>query len=167
MNSFRLSLFILCLFGPLLTADKEHVLHADVDLRAPYYALPMNGIDKDRTYQLIDQMGNKAWYELLWNKRKMEKLGDQVDHVHPLRFSGFIFSQPHLKESMKKVRSFSLKWYRFVDGFGGKMKRNAQSNNLLVHVPGFCHETGADEATVRKLIKEQNWEALLSHCIDQ
>ena len=167
MHTIKYFLALALCFATFAHAQTNKQLHLDVDVRAPFYALPMSNVDCDRTYQLIDQMGNKPWYELLWHKRKMEKLGDQVDHVHPMRFAGYIFSHGHLKDAMKKVRAFGLKWSRFISGFGGKMNRNADQNNLLIHVAGFCHQTGADPDFVKGCIERRQWEQLISHCIDR
>jgi|GEM_PF-2737589 len=137
------------------------------DIVAYFYDLPISQEERNKTYELIDMMGTEAWYNLLWHQSHLEKIGKEIDHVHPLRFTGVIFADPHLKECMREVRSFGLKWSRFIEGFSRKMTMNFAKRNVLCHLPGYCVETGGDYNTLLRLAQEQKWEAFLDHLINR
>lgn len=132
-----------------------------------FYALPISKDERDKTYELIDKMGTEPWYKLLFfYKSRMEKIGNDIDKVHPLRFTGVIFSDPHLKECMKEVKGFKMKWDRFYEGFASKMANNHSRRNVLPHLPGYCVETGADYNALRSLVESENWKGFLEYMIE-
>lgn len=147
------------------TTPKDQIFFADGSFKPealrPYTKLSMSETDRQKTYDLIHKMGTLSWGSLLYRMRDMNKLGDDVDHVHPMRFIGYICGNDHLKSCLREVKGSSLKWTRFVDGFGGKMNKNFDANNLLKHIPGLCHETGANYDEVERLIQSRSWEALI------
>ena len=64
----------------------------------PYDSLKISKVDKEKIEKLITSLGEKGVVSLLLEKSKIEKLGKDVNHVHPLRFLGTIFSNPYLKK---------------------------------------------------------------------
>ncbi len=130
-----------------------------------FYSLTLSESDRKKTFELIHSLGTKEWYSLLWNKSHMEKIGDEVDKIHPVRFAGYIFANPELKSCMRSIREFSLKWNRFKNGFSGKMESNYSRRNVLPYLPGFCIETGADYEEVLRLVHARKWEGLLDYLI--
>ncbi len=130
-----------------------------------FYTLDISDVDKDNVTNLITKLADRNVFQLLRHKREMNRLGDKVNHLHPLRFIGYIFSRQDLTKNMWIVHQSGFKWRAFAEGFSGGMQVNAKKNNLLIYVPGFCHETKADEQIITKLIEKQQWEAVLMYFI--
>ena len=125
-----------------------------------YYQLPLNDKEKRIIRSIFTTMAEKNIIQLALEKRTMEKKGKKVTHVHPMRFIGYIFSNPELKSCMRKIVKSSFKWDAFVDGFSKRMKEEFANNNLHRHIPGFCQEVGADPAQVARFIERKDWEGL-------
>ncbi len=121
--------------------------------------------EMDKIHYIITNMGRKNIFELAFIKGKMEEKGKQIDHVHPLRFVGYIFSDPELKSCMRKIRKSSFKWDAFIDGFGKKMKEEGGKNNLLIHVPGFAKQVNAHPDKVTYFIQKKDWEGLIRYLL--
>jgi hypothetical protein len=131
----------------------------------PYYQLPLNDKEKRTIRKIFTNMAEKNIIQLALEKRTMEKKGKSVNHVHPLRFIGYIFSCD-LKNCMRKIAKSSFKWDAFVDGFSRRMKEELANNNLYKHIPGFCQEVGANPEEVTRFIDKKDWEGLVKSLIN-
>ncbi len=127
----------------------------------PFYQLPLNDKEKRLIRTIFTTMAEKNIIQLALEKRTMEKKGKKVNHVHPLRFIGYIFSNPELKSCMRKIVKSSFKWDAFVDGFSRRMKEEYSNNNLYKHIPGFCQEVGANPDNISRFIDKKDWEGLV------
>lgn len=136
--------------------------YSDAEKR-PYYELAVSGDERGKIHRLIDKLGNESLYHLLLKKREMERLGDEIDHVHPMRFLGVIFSNGHLKKSMKGVYDSSFKWNRFISGLSKKLKRNKRNGNVFQYSEGLAADTGKDAGEIRKKLNQEDWSGLVKY----
>ena len=158
---------LLLLLSPFahLRAEELPIVLASYDLNDThsFYQLSLSQSAKEKIHKLIHNMGTLSWPKLLWKKKDMEKLGDQVDHVHPLRFLGVIMSDDHLKECMREIASSPLKMSRFMAGLSEKLEKNAKAHNLLIHVAGFAETVNKDPYRIEDLIIKKKWRALVDY----
>ncbi|MBP9841158.1 MAG: hypothetical protein KBC64_01885 [Simkaniaceae bacterium] len=165
----RFLMLLLFLF-PLapLKGDELPILVASYDLNDThhFYQLSLSKSAADKIYKLIHNMGTLSWPKLLWKKKEMEKLGEQVDHVHPLRFLGVIMSNDHLKECMRNVADSPLKMNRFMNGLSDKLDKNFKNHNLLPHVAGFAETVNKDPYRIEDLIIKKKWRALVDYLME-
>jgi hypothetical protein len=131
----------------------------------PYARLPITEKEAQIIWEIIDTMANKNLLQLGWIKKDMERLGQKITHVHPLRFLGTIFADPHLRECMKEVRSSYLKWNGFLDGLTGRLEEEYKRNNLLPHVSGFAATIKANPEQVRNFLQKKEWEKLVKYLL--
>lgn len=143
---------------------------------ALFESLPITEEDKKIIDYIITTTAEGKWHELLRKKEKLEKRGDKIRHVHPFRFLQYVFSKPHLKNGLRKIKDYQLmgmggiKWKKFLNGsdkngFVQKMKKEAQHNNLMQYVPGFSRSLNINADTVRNYIKNEQYEGLLRYLI--
>ena len=163
-------LVLLFLLAPLSQVKGEELseLIASYDLNEThhFYELSLSESASAKIYKLIHNMGTLSWPKLLWKKRDMEKLGDQIDHVHPLRFLGVIMSNDHLKDCMREVRDSPLKMNRFMNGLSEKLDKNFKHHNLLMHIPGFAETVKKDPYRIEDLILKKKWRALVDYLLE-
>lgn len=129
----------------------------------PFLSLPLTDVEQKTIAFIIQNMADKNIFELALEKRKMEEKGKQINHVHPLRFIGCIFSDYELTKALKKVRKSTFKWDAFVDGFVKRMKEEHSKNNLLPYITGFAKEVNVLEEKVLYYIQEKNWKGLIDY----
>jgi len=126
-----------------------------------FFTLPIDDKEKELISTIITTMAEKNILRLGLMRKTMEKKGKKIHHVHPFRFLGYVFSNPHLKSSMHKIRKNGFKWDGFIDGFSKKMKEEANKDNLMRYVPGFCHFLNINQADVIHYIKKRDFEGLV------
>src|SRR5580700_7786338 len=68
---------------------KNIILANDV---APFYQLPLPEKEKPIIDDIFTTMADKNIFQLAMMKSRMEKKGKKVEHIHPLRFFGYILS---------------------------------------------------------------------------
>lgn len=121
--------------------------------------------ERDKIFTLIHNMGTLGWTKLLFKKSAMEKIGDEIDHVHPMRFLAVIFANPHLKYCMGEVEKSSLKWGRFIKGCSKKMKKNHKDGNLIPHITGFAEEVGVNPDDCYQYLIREDYEGFVKFLI--
>jgi hypothetical protein len=131
----------------------------------PFYQLSITDKEKRLIKIIVNTMAEKNILQLAFIKRTMEKKGKKIEHVHPMRFIGYILSNSELRSSLRTIKKSSFKWDAFIDGFSRRMKEELGNNNLYVHIPGFCHQVGADPDQVTHFIQKKDWEGLVKSCM--
>ena len=132
-----------------------------------FYQLSINQSDQDHISRLIKKMADSGYWELLKKKKDMEKLGDKIYHVHPLRFIGYVYNHPSLKGRMPKIMGDIFKRRGFLNGHGKKegfaqrMSKEAHNHNLMQFVPGFAQSVGVSEDSIESFFHRHDWEGLL------
>lgn len=128
----------------------------------PFFDLPLSNDDKKNIRKLITTMADKNILQLLMEKKSMEKLGDKIRPVHPLKFAAFILKDPYLKKCLRTIEKDSLKWGPFVDGYEEKMRAEVKAGRMLVYLPGFVEFIDGDAKQIQKLIQNKDYAGLLT-----
>lgn len=126
-----------------------------------FYQLPLSEKDKRVIHSLISTLGHKNVVQLLFDRKEVEKKGKKIDHVHPLRFMGYILSTPELKSDLKLVKKSSFKWDAFIDGFSDRMKKELASGNIYPYVADFAKHIGSTVEHVKHHIDKKDFEGLV------
>ena len=150
----------------VLFAEHAHFQNVVLEDSTHFHQLPITDKERGKIFTLISNMGTLSWPKLILKKKKLDKIGKDIDHVHPLRFLSVVFSQPHLKSCMREVAGSSLKWNRFIKGLSEKLKKNAKANNLMKHVTGFAETVGADPYECYNYLIKQDWEGFVRYLIN-
>lgn len=131
----------------------------------PYDSLPLTSTEKKLIYKIVTNIAKKNLMQLAFEKKSMERKGKRVNHVHPLKFLGTIFSDPQLAGYMRTIKKSSFKWNNFIEGLSGRLKEEYKRNNIKNCVPGFCRAVGADSDKVMPYINKQDWEGLVKYLL--
>lgn len=134
-----------------------------------YYHLQMSEDQQNATAKLIKKMADAGYWELLKIRKEMDKIGDKVQPVHPLRFIGFIYGNPGLKKRMPKILDDIFKRRGFLNGHGKKegfaqrMTKEDHNHNLMQYLPGFAQSLGIPQQSIESYFYRHDWEGLLRH----
>ena len=146
----------------------------------PYAQLPGHSpVDRAKIIELFSTFGSHNLAILLLQYySKLDKLGDEIEHVHPLKLIGCIFSakDPYQKAQMQKymdnIYNDRLKWKNFYEGrpphsgFGPNMTHEMKKNNLLRHLKDFAQEVNVSEENLRPYFEKQDWKGLVKFLIN-
>jgi hypothetical protein len=127
----------------------------------PYNQLPLSHGEQKIIHHIVTTMAEKNLVKLLLEKKKLEKKGRQIQHVHPLRFIGYIFADSHLRHCMHKIRKSAFKWSGFIDGFAGRMDEEAACGNLDPYLFGFAQSLQLSPDVVQGYLHHHDWEGLV------
>ena len=136
-----------------------------------FYQLRLTAEDQVHISKMVKNLGELSWFRLLKKKHEMEKLGDQILAVHPLRFIGYILSTPSLKKQLPKICHEYLKRKSFFEGHGRRIgfnKRMSQedaNHHLTPYIAGFAHQVGVSEASLLDFFNRKDWEGLVRYLL--
>ncbi len=128
-----------------------------------FFNLPLSDEDKITIRQIVTTMADKNVIQLLLEKRSMEKKGDKIQPVHPLRFAGYVLTDPMLKRCMKAVSKSTFKWKGFIDGYEKRIKEERRAGTLDCYVPGLADLLEVDRSVVQRYINQENYGGLIKH----
>lgn len=126
-----------------------------------YQALVRSEKDEEVITELITNMGEKSKLGLLRIALHMEELGDHVRHVHPYKFFGYIYSQPHLKECMQMILSDYWKKNSFINGMTPALNNEHRVGSLRKYIKNFCEEAGVKPYQIQPYLDSRDWEGML------
>jgi hypothetical protein len=115
---------------------------------------------RDISY-IIMTLATKSQMSLLFEKKELNRAGDRVSHVHPLRFLLYIFSDGQLKTAVKKIKG--LPWNRFVSGMAGSLDKAAARNSIKEeYVADFSKTVGVDPSILAPSLQSRHWEEFIN-----
>jgi len=132
-----------------------------------YYELPLPDHERKLIHELVRNMAEKSIWGLLFKKREMERLGKRVNHIHPMRFIGYILAEPRLKRYLKEVSTSSFKWDHFIDGFSKRMKEEAAQDNVMRYIPGMAYALKFDQGRMTNFIHDKDYDGLVKAILAQ
>ena len=130
-----------------------------------YNQLRLTDSDKKHIKKIITTMAENNVFQLILDKKSLEKKGKQIRPVHPLRFLGFICSDNYLRKCLHSISKNHFKWSSFVDGFKDRMKEESKKGQLLPYVPGFSSQVNTNPSVVEEFIKRGDYEGLMKYFI--
>lgn len=147
--------------------DVNKASHKEKDSHdlAPFSKLPLTHDDEKTIYKIISTLGEKNIIALLFEKSDLERKGRQISYLHPLRFLGVIFSNHHLRSSMREVKKSGFKWDGFMDGLVPRMKEESARDNLMRYVSSFSKYLDVDPDRVTYYLKGRDWDGLVRYLI--
>jgi hypothetical protein len=126
------------------------------------FAVQVTPAEKKDMRKLLTSMAKNTWAELLSNSSSMNKIGDRIEHIHPLRFLQCIFSDEELKGCLHSVKDRSIIWKKFFSGVSESLEEEANRNNMK---PEFIQEFAAslnlNPNLIKDSIEKKKWKEFL------
>lgn len=113
--------------------------------------------DKALIFELITTLSDNSKFTLLMKQSHLRQLGAQINHVHPFKFLGAIFSHPRLKTGMRNVFDDYFKRNGFMDGLGPSLSREASKGKLFQYLDDFAAEVNVSSTALKELFGSRNW----------
>jgi hypothetical protein len=130
-----------------------------------FYQLPLNSNEERIIRYIISTMAEKNVFQLAFEKFSMEKKGKKINQVHPLRFIGFILSDPDLNNDLRTIKKSSFKWDAFISGFARKMREETSKNNVAPYIPEFAALVNADPKEIEYYLHKKDYEGLVKYLL--
>lgn len=138
----------------------NHHSHGDPSL---FYTLPLSSQEEKVIESIILTLAETNIFGLLFEKSDLEKKGKFIEHVHPLRFLGVVFSRYELRMAMSEIKKSTFKWDGFMEGLERRIREEQIRDNLMRYVSGFSRHVHADPDKISAFIQHHNWEGLIRY----
>ncbi len=133
--------------------------------KLPYHQLKCTDKDRDTIHIIIS---NTAERNILWlaaNRSDFYRMGEEITHVHPLKFLEIIFSSPYLKQCMSKIFNDFIKHPLFMRDLAANLRAKHETGELLCHAAPFAKELDLQVEEIIPLLEDQDWNGLMRHLI--
>jgi hypothetical protein len=140
-----------------------NILAATATQKSPLrdYSQPVSATDRNDIRYIVTTLAKGSWTDLLRQKSSLERAGDRVDHVHPLRFLMVMFSSEELKAGAHSIRDRKKIWKNFSEGLFGSLELESNRNNMQIPMlQDFANTLGINLGSILPTIQQRNWSAL-------
>lgn len=126
------------------------------------YNAPLKACEKDDIDYIVATLGLESLGKVAKEKPNLKKVGDRVDHVHPLNFLYCIFSDSKSRTCYHALKERSWIWSSFKDGIVGSLDQEARANNMKEeYVQDFATKLGIDAQMILPSIRNKDWNQFL------
>lgn len=130
-----------------------------------YYAA-VKGKEKDDMTYILRSLSNYSLIRIAANRSSIEKAGDRLDHIHPLRFLITVFTDEELKVYIRNMYDRSLVWKEFMHWVNDTFSREADSNNLsFEYLQDISLHTKVDPNILLPYVQKRQWSDLIGAMI--
>ena len=155
MKYKKLCVFFILLFSSMQAASNNK-----------YAEINCSNEDSSKIHEIINTMARHSKISLLIkHKSRLEKLGDEVTHVHPFKFLGVIFSDNSLKKNMKTIYEDYFKKSSFVGALVDRLDFEASKNNIYKYLDGFANEVKKDKKRIKQFVDKKKWNELVEFLV--
>ncbi len=119
--------------------------------------------DQNNIAYIIQTMADNGKLSLLFKKSELNGIGARINHVHPFKFLGTVFSNENLKACMREIYKDYFKWNGFMDGLGPSLTIQADQGKLGQYLNDFAKETGVTSQELLGYIQSKDWESMVRY----
>lgn len=133
------------------------------------YHVPVTPQEKKELEFLVTKMAWEKNPKRLWDlESEMNKAGDRIMHLHPLKFLEAICTDDKLCAGLKAIRTRTiLVWPRFLKGSVTTLKEEHKYNNVLPFIEEFAETIGVDVKYLMPHAKKENWDEFVKVVADK
>ncbi len=139
----------------------------ETEVQNPYDALPITIEEKQKIATILVTMAENNIFQLLFERKHLERLGQEINHVHPIRFIGTVFTDQRLSRCMGRIKRSGFKWDGFMDGFSERLLEEVKARNVNAYVPGLAESLQVDPEVIQAYVNRKDFRGLISFLIEQ
>ena len=132
------------------------------------YNIPVSKKEKQDVAYIINSLSKDSLVSLAKSRSSIKKVGDRVEHLHPLRFLMTIFTSEELKAGIHGIRDRSWVWDEFCSGLIDNLKEEFSHQNLKdEYVLDFAERVKIDPNLITPSIHQGQWKQFINILIDR
>ncbi|MGZ3633340.1 MAG: hypothetical protein ACXU9U_01670 [Parachlamydiaceae bacterium] len=121
------------------------------------YNAPLTPSEKKKIAHTVETLGNASLISIARAKSSLEKEGAEIEHIHPLNFLSYIFSEEKLKAALHNIRGRGWIWSKFFKGLKEGLENEYKNNNLLPYIADFSRQVKINPKKILPLAEKQRW----------
>lgn len=128
--------------------------------KARDYSEKMSKSDKEDIHYIVTTLAKSSLTKLWGAESSLKRAGDRVDHVHPLNFLRYCFTDDELKGSFHCIRDRGGKiWKEFFNGLRDSLDEESKRDNMTEEfVIDFAGKVDVKAGKILPAIEKRNWE---------
>ncbi len=132
------------------------------------YDVPITKEDKKNLAYIVNTLARDSLLSIGTSRSSIKKVGDKLEHLHPLRFVMIIFTDEEMKAGAHAIRDRGG-W--IWDGFLGGITRSltdesARQNVKEEHIRDFAKVVGIDADLILPPLQQERWKDFVDILID-
>ncbi|MFA6916228.1 MAG: hypothetical protein WC222_07510 [Parachlamydiales bacterium] len=132
------------------------------------YYTPVTPTEVEKINYIVKTLGTKAKIQLFWDKSSLDKTGDQIRHLHPLKFLTVILTNQDNIKYIRIIRDKGRVWDNFGGELKGSLKEEAAKDNLKYeYVADFAEKIKVDINLIWPDVQNKKWTAFVDKVIYQ
>lgn len=139
--------------------------NAEVDIyssKGRNYLLAVTADECEDIRYILKCLATRSWTDLLGSRGSLNRAGDRIDHVHPLRFIMCILSDEEMKGCVHSIRDRKQIWKSFFSGLEESLEEESQRNNMKFEfVEDFSINLGINSSSIIGYIEDRDWPELV------
>lgn len=151
---FQMLLTMMLVFGSVIESDPP-------SKPTGYESLAISSEESWKIGEILRTMAENNVMALLFERKRLERLGDEIRHVHPIRFIGTVFADADYTRYMFIIRQSGFKWNGFIDGFKERFKEEIKAGNVRPHLAGLARSLSVDETRLAGYVDEKDFEGMV------
>lgn len=125
------------------------------------YSAKLSETEKKDISYIITTLANSSYMSLAFKEGSLKQAGNRIENVHPLKLLQYIFSDPKLKKSVKRVQG--TPWRRFVSDTARSLDKEAQLGNMKEsYLKEYSDAVGVNEGLLNSSVQNNNWEEFIN-----
>lgn len=132
------------------------------------YNLSVTKKEKQDISEIIKALSQKSLLSLAASRSELKKIGNRIDHLHPLRFLSTLLTSEELKTGLHKIRERGWVWEEFSSDLVKNLDKEHSNNNLKEeYLADFAKRVGIDLNEIKSPIHNKAWKQFIDLLIDR
>lgn len=130
------------------------------------YFKPLSAKDKENITYLLTTLAYQSILKISSKRSSIEKIGDQIEPIHPLQFFKYVFSNDELIVAMRNIKSRAWIWKDFIGRILDSLNTEMAYGNLTqTHIQDFLSTVRIDSSLVNNPIQAHDWNGFVENLI--
>lgn len=130
------------------------------------YNAPLIDAHKNDIAYIVKTLANESLIKIKSSEGALKKAGDRVDHVHPLQFLYYVFSNEELLVGIRNIQGRSWVGKSFMEGLTKSLNQEGLKGNILPHAKHFAGRLNIDHNKIIPLLKDKQWDKFVNKLIE-
>lgn len=124
------------------------------------YFSNLDNHEKKSIQFIITTLGSKSTLSLMWHKSELEKAGNEILFVHPLKFWKEVLTNKNLIPYLKKIGSLPKK--RMIEDFSKSFQKVDEMGLITENqLKDFSDSTGYPYQKLLEIVNKKDWKSLV------
>lgn len=130
------------------------------------YFKPLSSKDRENITYLLTTLGYQSILKISGKRSSLEKIGDEIEPIHPLQFFKFVFSNDELIVAMRNIKGRAWVWKDFIGRILDSLNTEMVSGNLTQgQIQDFLSTVKIDPNLVNTPIQAHDWNGFVDNLI--